>query len=561
MKRAFFVVVVAFVALVALAAPAFAHATLESSDPAGGTQLPAGQPPKAITLTFDEGVQIPPDAVRMFDSDGKTVAIGAPTHGDSSSVVTAAVPTIADGTYVVSWRVVSDDAHPVSGGFTFSVGKATAGTGSAAIADILGANQGDKAVGVVFGVDRMLAFLSVLVFAGGVFFIRTLWPEAAERRPVVVLLVVAWATVIVTALAGIGLEAAYGSGRGFSAMFDSELIRQVLRSHFGEAWLARAILAAALFPFARRPRWGTGPVVDVALALAGLALVGTISYGGHATTGRGVALAFVTDLVHVSGAAVWLGGLSILALALWLPARARGAPLATSRFSRIAAPAIGLVALSGVLQATRQIESWSALLHTTYGRLLIAKVFCVGVIVVAASASRDIVRTRLMPRMTPAMGPGAAHVEADEHDVRNLRDAVLFEVAVAIIVLAITAVLVNTQPARAVATGGSYTTTAKTAEMWFDVTVSPAKAGSNRVTVLPRVPDSGAASVLEVTAKFSNSERGIAPITVLLTTEGPFNTTYGGDVTLPFPGSWTLDIRALRTQVDESAVQLTVPVS
>jgi copper transport protein len=344
-------------------------------------------------------------------------------------------------------------------------------------------------------------------------------------------------------------------------MFDTELLRQVLRSHFGEAWSLRAVLMLALYPFARRPTFGRGTATNIALGVAGVTLLATISYAGHATTGRWVALAFVTDLLHLTGGATWLGGLCILALALCIPAGIRGTAGATTRFSQIAAPAIGLIAVTGVLQGVRQIDNWSALLETSYGRLLLAKIFCVGIIVVAASASRDIVRQRLQPQLTPAMGPGAAPAEMDEEGGRSLRDAILIEVAVAIVVLALTAVLVNTEPARGVSRGGTFSTTVQTDTMWFDVSVTPASPGTNRVNIVPRQPDGGAATLLQMTAQFSNPDRDIAPIDVLLSTAGPFSTSYAGDVSLPFSGNWVLDIRALVTDVDQVAVRVTVPIA
>jgi copper transport protein len=562
MKRALALTALVVVAIVVTAGPAFAHATAVSFSPAQGARLPAGSPPRVLSVGFDEGVQIPPNALQMFDSTGKQVQLGPATHSNGEASMGATVPKIADGTYVVTWRAVSDDAHPVSGSWTFSVG-----TPSKSTVDVASLTpHGDRPLGVVFGIGRALAFLSLLVLVGGIAFVRTWWPDAASRRPIIVLFVVAWATVIITALAGIGLEAAYSTGKGFGSVLDWNLIKEVMRSHFGEAWLTRAIVAAACLPFVLRPTlwkkpWPRGAVLDVGLVLVGLLLLATISYAGHATTGRWVALAFVTDVLHLTGAAGWLGGLVVIALALWLPARARGAPLASARFSRLAGPAIALIVLTGTVQAFRQVSSLSALVHTTYGRLLIAKVLAVGVVLVAASASRDIVRERVLPALTPALGPGAARAEADDHDVRNLRDAVVVEVVLAIIIVALTAVLVNTEPARAASTGGSFSTTVKNSAMWFDVSVSPAKAGTNNIRIVPRVPNGGAASLLDMTATLANPARKVAPINVLLSTSGPFNTSYAGQSTIPFPGRWTLEIKALRTQVDETDVTVTVPVS
>ena len=94
---------------------------------------------------------------------------------------------------------------------------------------------------------------------------------------------------------------------------------------------------------------------------------------------------------------------------------------------------------------------------TTYGRLLLTKIGLVVMIVAAASVSRHIVRLWADRQLIPA-GPGALRAEADPEDVRELRNAVVVEVAIAVIVLLVTALLVNTAPARV--EGGSTSTAA-----------------------------------------------------------------------------------------------------
>jgi hypothetical protein len=121
---------------------------------------------------------------------------------------------------------------------------------------------------------------------------------------------------------------------------------------------------------------------------------------------------------------------------------------------------------------------------------------------------------------------------------------------------------VNTEPARATTPTGGFETTVEADELWFDVSVTPARAGTNQIEILPRLPDAGPAGVLELTAEVSNAERDIAPIEVPLS---PANASeaaaYAGTTSLPFPGEWTLDIRALRTEIDETSVRVEVPIS
>src|SRR3974390_1271478 len=100
-------------------APAWGHPLLESGDPAGGSTV--ARAPSQITLTFNENVEVSLGAIRLFNCAGQRVTAGAPRHAPTSDhVVMVSVPSINNGTYVVTWRVISADSHPVHGAFTFS---------------------------------------------------------------------------------------------------------------------------------------------------------------------------------------------------------------------------------------------------------------------------------------------------------------------------------------------------------------------------------------------------------------------------------------------------------
>ena len=544
------------------AGPASAHATLEESEPASESELPSGQPPSEVRLLFSEGVQVSDDSVRLLASSGEPVqGVGDAQHGDENSIVVASLPNLADGTYVVDYRVVSADSHPITGAFTFAVGEA-----SASASDVAGLldNDANRGVGIAFGLTRALAFGSVLVLVGAIVFLRWCSPTSASATGVRGLLWVCWVVAFVTSFLGIGLQAAYTTGQDIAGLWDTNAIGEVMETRFGQSWLIRAGLLLLVLPAVARSGARRRPLVNGVDAVLGLLVLATFTFAGHARTGRWVPLATVTDIVHLGAAAVWLGGIAVLATLLVRRTPPHDAPEVTQRFSRIAAPAIVVVAVSGAVQAWRQTAGLDSVLDTTYGRLLLTKIGLVVMIVAAASVSRHIVRLWAERTLVPA-GPGAMRAEADPEDMRELRNAVVVEVAIAAIVLVVTAILVNTTPARVDAgepagiTSGStvapvdpagYQATLTDDDLQFDVALSPGLRGTNQLAVTTTV-DGAPFTPLEMTAKLSDTEQGVS-LDVPMTIGANGNAT--GNVAVPFAGTWNLEIRALRTDVDQALV-------
>ena len=82
--------------------------------------------PKQLELTFDENVEISLGSIELFNEKGDRVDIGAPRHSSTSDhSIEATVPHLDDGAYVLTWRVISADSHPVHGAFTFIVGSSS----------------------------------------------------------------------------------------------------------------------------------------------------------------------------------------------------------------------------------------------------------------------------------------------------------------------------------------------------------------------------------------------------------------------------------------------------
>ena len=120
-------------------------------------------------------------------------------------------------------------------------------------------------------------------------------------------------------------------------------------------------------------------------------------------------------------------------------------------FSQVAFGAVVAIVVSGVVQGWRQVGGYDALTETTYGRLLVVKVLLVAAMLVAAAFSRSWVRQRAgarSARLALSPGPGAVAVSSGGGPSRLqvLRWSVAAEVGIAVLVLAVTALLVNAVP-------------------------------------------------------------------------------------------------------------------
>ncbi|MCF6507796.1 copper resistance protein CopC [Blastococcus sp. MG754426] len=101
---------------------ASAHAELASSEPSEAQTLTT--PPRQITLTFTEAVRAGSAEVVVRGADGRSVTTGPATETDA--VVRQPVDLSSNGSYLVAYRVVSQDGHPVTGELTFSYAGAEA---------------------------------------------------------------------------------------------------------------------------------------------------------------------------------------------------------------------------------------------------------------------------------------------------------------------------------------------------------------------------------------------------------------------------------------------------
>src|SRR5690242_6540208 len=160
--------------LVAIAGPAAAHATLVESVPADGAVVPAA--PQAVTLRFNEPVR--PIAVRLLDGQGRSLIAAEDVAAEGAMLRLTLPAGLSAGTYLVSYRVISLDSHPVGGSFTFSIGARSAAP--PAPVDAAASDPGWLAAAAI---DRVLFYAGLIIAAGGALFHRIVARDLGRLAP------------------------------------------------------------------------------------------------------------------------------------------------------------------------------------------------------------------------------------------------------------------------------------------------------------------------------------------------------------------------------------------
>jgi methionine-rich copper-binding protein CopC/putative copper export protein len=364
--------------LVALGAgPASAHAYLASSNPADGASLAAA--PRTIELRFTEHVVLASTEIVVTEPDGHRVAPTAMTLVESDedqeapATVVATIPALGVGAYHVSWRTLSsDDLHESAGIFAFGVQSEVQAAGPSETNPDLFELVGRWAV--LAGIGAGLGAVVVGRLLRRVPEATSGMPRAWLRRQAFRLLVVGATAALAVALVDL---VRFGGG----AFTPGYVLRWGLREV--------ALLGAALALRPARPAPGrVSRDLAATTALVGAGLL-TVSIGHFGV--RGGPTWVVTSTAHLVAALLWAGSVAALALL-----GVRAARLGLSRsdvravlrgFRTPATVSVVVVAVTGVYLASDVVVSVDAVLLTTYGRVLLAKVALAGLVGLVALAT------------------------------------------------------------------------------------------------------------------------------------------------------------------------------
>jgi putative copper resistance protein D len=282
-------------------------------------------------------------------------------------------------------------------------------------------------------VVRDIHFASSVIVAGIVFFdlfVASPVLRMADLRPgatlalfrslIVKLLWIGLALSIISAFAWLCLLSARIAGKPFDEVIADGTIWTVLaRTQFGLAWELRFLfgLALAMCLLMRRTNDKGAPIWQEVLAtLLASAYLGLLAFAGHGEEGlafeRNIHLA--ADFLHLTAAGLWLGGLIPLVLLLVYLRRFReenwvaAARAVAARFSNLGIAAVGILLISGTINASFLVGGMRSLVDTRYGQLLLIKISLFAAMVCLAGFNRQYLLPRLYGNAGNDLGPKAA---------------------------------------------------------------------------------------------------------------------------------------------------------
>ncbi|WP_415401375.1 copper resistance CopC family protein [Tateyamaria sp. SN3-11] len=103
--------------LLVWATSALAHSPLQATTPADGAAI--AQAPSEIVLDFKGNIRLTRVTVAHADQPGADLDLGE-VSGFRAGYALPMAPMGA-GTYVIEWRGLGDDGHPMNGAFSFTV--------------------------------------------------------------------------------------------------------------------------------------------------------------------------------------------------------------------------------------------------------------------------------------------------------------------------------------------------------------------------------------------------------------------------------------------------------
>lgn len=515
--------------LIGMPGGAAAHAELERTMPEPNAKYQ--QSPNTVELSFNESIEPEVGAIKVLDSKSRPVTDKSPTVSKDGQTLTLPLPKLTEGVYTVSYAVISEDGHPISGSYVFVIGNVAEGVDAATFDPHKELGHEGHSVSTQLTINQFIiyavraVYYASLLWAAGLM----LWPLLARRSGEQLrLLQKKWELIAIQTLLVASLLYIFVHAREILNGYpSSEYSKLFLRTTIGHEWMALLALALIGFIIVR--------LAPIMKALWAAAVLVVESFSGHAVAFTPKVSSILFDFVHLAAASVWVGGLMLL-LALWVADRKEAGRFAVI-FSRAALLSITLLVLTGVGLTLLFLPSLKYLFYTAWGTILLVKTGLVVLVLFVGGLLHLRVRRGDLP--VPAL----------------LRiDAALMAL---IIVCAALFTYISPLPANEPVLYHKMGD-----KMHLSLRVTPNKPGDNTFIVKVWLPDAVGAPKSVKLRLFSLDRTDLGPIDVPIKAfEDPEITTFDGFVKaaftaegpfVPFAGRWQAEIRVLDKDDNET---------
>jgi len=517
--------------------PVSAHAELVRSNPEANAVL--DQSPAQVELLFSEPLEAEISTIKVYASSGSTVDAGdAIIDPSDAERMTASLPPLPNGIYIVSWVVISQiDGHQTAGSFPFAVGEVD--TSAMPAEESSGANM---PISALFA--KWLLLASTAILAGQYPSRYFIWKFTLssnddafirQNKAWDVLYKLGLYGIVLAFILGVLSQAGQTTGHELAFPWAKETLQVLTGTRLGFMWLLRLLLALLGFLTIRigSVRWrGVGNFI------IGLALLLTVSLTSHSATELHPFLPVLADWLHLIGMTFWFGGLAHLIIGLTILKKADGelktdiVYLVARRFSTMALPSVAVLGVTGIYSAYLRVGTISALIDTVYGHSLLFKQGFVLALLLIAGANLLII--------SPGLKRDGFQNISNSKYFQHFGKTVIAEIVLACLLLVNVSLMTYLPP---VVTPFPQTTLngkSSVDDLNVALFISPGVVGPNNFEV--RLSPSRAADAVNgVTLTFVPVTANVPPSESDLTETGK-NVYTGQGGNIGFPGRWLVEV-------------------
>jgi copper transport protein len=519
--------------------------SLSSVSPADGDTLGASPAQLVFTFTRELGADDALTAAVSCDTQPQNTGVPQPSDDDERVVTVEILTPLPRGGCTVAWSLRDELDQPITDGrFAFSVqndpapteteppAEATT-TATLAPATTTADSADEGSTGGAEWLGRVLSTLGILVIFGALVLIGVAWPEGPEYVITVRFLRSMWALALVGTVLFLVAFTADATDRSLGASLSPSAWFDLADAGWpGRAAIARLVLVIATGWVVMRPERVIDPTTQ--LPAFGIPLLAVVSVGLSRTGGDLPLIGVLAGIGHALSAAVWVGGVALVARVVLAGPGDDDLVQAVRGFSRISLPAILGTIITGVIQLVRL--DGGSLFSSSHGRVLLLKALAVAAMVFVAVTARQMVSARL-----------ARAQEMTVPLADRFRRAFSAEAAIGVVVLMLSGWLLALTPPRIVETdNANYPVTVpfvdETTGIDIDVKITPARVGRNGIRVEVMAPDQISNLVLLFVPPAGSTANPIEQPIPNLTGIGAAVLRASDGIPLDDSGTWTVQL-------------------